>query len=453
VGLDELWAMDAVGQAAEIKAGRVGPGELAELAVERIARIDAEIGSVVTVMADRIVEADITAAVRAGAPFAGVPILLKDAGQELDGAPYGAGLRVLHEIGYRSKTTTPFATRLENLGFVIVGKAACSELMTGTTTEPPGLDPTRNPWDLARSSGGSSGGSAAAVAAGLVPIAHGSDHTGSLRYPASACGCATLKPSRGRIDSTAIGGIRSSLNANVDFVLTRSVRDLEVVLGEQPATRPGCRIGVVSADPIADLAVHATCVEAVQRAGLAAEALGHHVEQLELGELSALVETTDSFGVVTAWSRAKAAQWLSSILGRPLRDSDLSPELLEQARAGTGISDNEEAEAARQIMSALAPAARKLADYDFVVTPTLRQPAWPLGIEAGPATAGVFPPPFSIIGAPAMSIPFHHDAGFDLPIGVQIVGRIGGDAELLGFAAELERVEPWADRWPELALR
>jgi len=164
VTVDELWALDAVEQASEVRAGRVGPTEPAELAIERIVGLDSEIGSVVTLLAERVVETDVIASLEAGAPFAGVLILLKDAGQEIEGTRYGAGLRVLHEIGYCSKSTTPFAKWLQDLGFVIIGKAACSEFMTGTTTEPPGLDPTRNPWDVTRTAGGSSGGSAAAVA-------------------------------------------------------------------------------------------------------------------------------------------------------------------------------------------------------------------------------------------------------------------------------------------------
>ena len=135
-----------------------------------------------------------------------MPTLLKDAGEELAGTATWIGTRALRDAGAPSTTTTPFAAAVEALGLRILGRSACSELSSGASTEPAGFAPARNPWDRARTTGGSSGGAAAAVAAGLVLLAHGSDATGSLRFPAACCGVVTLKPSRGRVPALAPAG-------------------------------------------------------------------------------------------------------------------------------------------------------------------------------------------------------------------------------------------------------
>ena len=148
--------------------------------------------------------------------------MLKDAGQELADTPMWMGSTVLKKAGYTSTKTTELAMQLEALGFVIIGKAAVPELMTGITTEPPIGPPTGNPWARRRTAGGSSGGSAAAVAAGLVAVAHGSDSSGSLRFPASCCGVLTLKPTAGRVSSRFPGGVPDPSARHADFVLARS---------------------------------------------------------------------------------------------------------------------------------------------------------------------------------------------------------------------------------------
>ena len=147
----------------------------------------------------------------------------------------------------------------------MVGKGACPELAASSTTEPEGFAPARNPWDLGRIAGGSSGGAAAAVAAGLVPIAHGSDGTGSLRFPAAHCGAVTLKPSRGRIPITPPTGQSDPLDAWKQFALARDVNDLATLFpllkdGATPRIElPGrLRVGLLDHDPIIGLPCHRT---------------------------------------------------------------------------------------------------------------------------------------------------------------------------------------------------
>ena len=172
-------------QVRQLQSGALGAKELRRSVTETIERLNPIVNAVVISLFDR--------------PGSGVPILLKDAGQELAGTSHWVGVAALRDAGVTSRRSTALALQLEAAGFDLIGKGACPPLSNGVTTEPPGFEPTRNPWDLSRSVGGSSGGPAAAVACGMVPFAHGSDATGSLRCPAALCGVATLNPTSGRI--------------------------------------------------------------------------------------------------------------------------------------------------------------------------------------------------------------------------------------------------------------
>jgi Asp-tRNA(Asn)/Glu-tRNA(Gln) amidotransferase A subunit family amidase len=215
----ELRWTSASEQARLLARGEVSGAELRDAAVAACEGLDPGLGFLVAPLADR-------------AP-PGIPMLLKDAGQELAGTPHHVGVAALRDAGHRSRATTELAARFEAAGFSIVGKAACPPLANGVTTEPPGFAPTRNPWDRSRSAGGSSGGSAAAVACGAVPIAHGSDATGSLRCPAALCGLVTLVPTAGRIPgvppfAVVSDATRPSVLAWVSERLGRPVRPGEL---------------------------------------------------------------------------------------------------------------------------------------------------------------------------------------------------------------------------------
>lgn len=265
--------------AAAVRAGEVSALEVVEQAISRIEARDGDINAVVIPLFDRALEK----ARSATGPFAGVPILLKDAGQELADTPHWVGVAALRDIDHRSAHTTELAAALEQLGFVIVGKSAVPALSTGVTTEPSDFEPTRNPFDPSRTVGGSSGGSAAAVAAGLVPLAHGADATGSLRFPASCCGLVTLKPTLGRLPATAPAGQQAGADVWTEFALTRHADDLAAVFATLadtaiPAAPGRLRIGLLTDDPILGMAPEAACSAAVEEAGHQLEHLGHSVE-------------------------------------------------------------------------------------------------------------------------------------------------------------------------------
>ncbi|MBW2410660.1 MAG: amidase, partial [Deltaproteobacteria bacterium] len=218
--LEELAFLDATAQAELVQKKEVKPSELVEAAIERIERLNPELNAVVTPMYDLAREAA-TGEIPAG-PFSGVPFLIKDLAAEYAGVRFTDGSAFSRN--YISDHDTELVVRIKKAGLIICGKTNTCEWGSLPTTEPLLFGATRNPWDIERTPGGSSGGSAAAVAAGMVPMAHGNDGGGSVRMPASCCGIFGLKPTRGRNPlGPDYGDMISGLAA--EHALTRSVRD------------------------------------------------------------------------------------------------------------------------------------------------------------------------------------------------------------------------------------
>lgn len=452
------WRMDATAQAEAVRRAGVSPSELVEAALTRIETLNPAINAVITPLPE-VAHRAVEQLPDFDQPFRGVPILLKDGGEELEGAPYSIGTAVLRDASYRSEHTTELVQRLLNAGFVPVGKTNLPELSNGFTTEPEAFGPTRNPWDTGRTAGGSSGGSAAAVAAGLVGVALGGDATGSLRVPAACCGVATLKPSRDLVPSETPAGQPDLNGVWANFVLARSVRDLagvlEVAADIGPAAEPaagGLKVGLLTHDPGTPLPVDGAVVAAVEQAGWLLRGHGHEVDAAHPPALDDLfAPLAEALAVTGGFARAAQLRWLEERIGRQLRDGDLRPDLLESGRSGAGVSEQAAAEAAAEIATRVAPVLDWWDGYDVLVTPAVRQPAWPLGEPDGIANVGMFTFPFSFSGQPALVLPLAtSDAG--LPVGVQLVGRIGADRQLLALGAQLEADAPWAERWPPIAL-
>src|SRR5665811_2131342 len=226
-------AYDAVGLARLVEEGDVHPLELVEAAASRIAEVNPAINAVIW---DRLDAArlEVGTGGQTG-PFAGVPILIKDLVVEA-GKPATFGSVFFRN--YIGDTTSEFRRRIDRAGFIEIGRTNTPEFGLLPTTEPVLYGPTRNPWDLSRSAGGSSGGAAAAVAAGIVPWAQGSDGGGSIRIPASNTGLFGLKPSRGRNPSRPGSAIDY---LSVEHVLTRTVRDSAAFLDAVHGPLPGDR--------------------------------------------------------------------------------------------------------------------------------------------------------------------------------------------------------------------
>ena len=230
----ELAFVSAVEQARLVRTREVSSTELVQLYLERIARLDPELNAYVTVRGDdALAEANAIDAAVGDAPFRGVPIAVKDLTPT-------AGIRTTFSsrayADFVPDYDTAVVRRLREAGFVIVGKTNTPEFGTTAFTESDLNGVTRNPWDPERTPGGSSGGAAAALAAGLVPIAHGTDGGGSIRIPASCCGVFGLKPSRGRVSSAPFTALEGLSTAGP---LSRTVEDAAHLLDALAGYEPG----------------------------------------------------------------------------------------------------------------------------------------------------------------------------------------------------------------------
>jgi len=486
---DTLGDHDATGLAGLVRAGEVTPLELVEAAIARIEAVDPQLNAVIHPRFERARDeaARIPAGRASAAPFAGVPFLVKDVVCHQAGEPFHEGMRFLRDRQWRADRDSYLAARFRAAGLVTVGRTNSPELGILPTTEPAAYGATRNPWDRARSPGGSSGGSAAAVAARLVPAAHANDGGGSIRIPASACGLVGLKPSRGR---TSLGP-NGSFTALVvcEHVVCHTVRDcaglLDAIAGPMPGdlyvappparpyreevgAPPGrLRIGLMTTAPGRLAAVHPDCVTAAEEAAQVLETEGHDVE---VAHPPALDQPDWAPHFMSLWSAGVALGldgW-SSRTGAPIGPDDVEPltwALAELARALP-------TPALLRSLDWLLQATRLVAGwwqppdggrgFDLLVTPTLAEPPVLLGTFDSPpdnplggffraAAFTPFTPPFNVTGQPAISLPLGWTAD-GLPLGVQLVAASGREDVLLRVAAELEHDNPWANRRPPISV-
>lgn len=462
--IDEYDDLDATALAALVRAREVHPRELIDAAIERAEERNPQLNAIVHTQFDRAREDCGT--VDADAPFPGVPFLLKDyAGWEA-GEPYHMGVRTLRDLDYRATSDSEYARRVRAGGLIPIGRTNTPELAVMGTTEPALYGPTHNPWDLDRTPGGSSGGSAAAVAARIVPVAHGNDISGSIRLPAAMCGLVGLKPTRGRVITSEPDSITGMM---VEGVVTRTVRDTAALVDWLSHRSPlwpapvmprslveavdspsrGLRIGVWTTS-FNDSPVDPTCAAAAESIGMVLEQHGHHLE----------VAAPDVFASSPLWGYAKtalavcaaneAARWDRHI-GRPLGEADLEPRTWSMVEMGDAVSAPQFHDLMRHLQRLSAEALAWWETYDVLVTPTTAAAPFVLGDYLKQYVSGLgsaFTRPINVTGQPAISVP----AGWGedgLPRGVQLVGDYGRDDVLVELAALIERARPWADRRPE----
>jgi amidase len=424
--------LGALATARAIRSGALGCEEAVRGSLARIAAHDPALNSFVDVHAAAALRvARRKEGRKADTPFHGVPIAIKD-------------------LNFVRFTTTRFGSRampslwspmddvtvshLRAAGFVIVGKTACSELGVVPITEPAHLPATRNPWAPDRTPGGSSGGAASAVAAGLVPVAHGSDGGGSIRIPASFCGLVGLKATRGRVPNHL--GLRDPDLIYCCGALARTVEDAEALFAVQggagaPAKPGPLRVRVVLDVPL--LATDPHVREAVLAAAGALRAEGHQVEFGEAphGDIDDFLPIWQHLFAqisIVRWARAEpVTRWLGEA-GRGLRKGDVRARQAELTARWSGWVD----------------------DVDVLLTPTVAIPPPPIGAvdpadgEAffrAVAPLGAMTAPFNITGHPALSVPAGvHPLG--TPIGAQLVGPRGTEATLFSVARTLETAFP-----------
>lgn len=485
---------DAVGLARLVAAGDVHALELVESAVERIARVNPAVNAVIW---DRTDDARREAAAEQSGPFAGVPILIKDLIVE-EGVPVTFGSVFFRT--YVGDATSEFSNRISRAGFVTVGRTNTPEFGLLPTTEPTLHGPTRNPWDLSRSAGGSSGGAAAAVASGIVPLAQASDGGGSIRIPASATGLFGLKPSRGRSPRQP-GGPVDYLSS--EHAVTRSVRDSAAFLDAIHGAVPGDRywapdpqspfVDAVERDPeplrigfsVRDFRgdrVHPECEAAVIATASLLESLGHDVVESSpavdgnamgaafIEVWAALAANAFSTVIDAAADRIPAVRRLRRAAGDRVtmrliakldrRESGLpafEPFTVQLADRSDRRSQADLLTAEATLQAIAHQTGVFLTEHDLFLTPVLGSPPVPLGwfdqslpwdelIERVYRYVA-FTPLGNFAGLPAMSVPLHWTPD-GLPVGSHFLGRFGDEETLLSLAGQLERAEPWTARRP-----
>ncbi len=458
----ELHDLTALEQGAAIRAGETSTGELVEHYLERIARLDEELGAFVTVTAD---QARAARPVGDG-PLAGVPTAIKDL-NPTSGVRTSFGSPVFAD--FVPDMDDEVVSRIARAGLVSLGKTSTPEFGSPCYTEPEGGRPAVTPWDTSRMAGGSSGGAAVAVAAGLTALAQGSDGGGSIRIPASCCGIVGLKPTRGRISNAPMYGDPVGLATNGS--LARTVRDaaalLDVLAGRavgdpfwapaeaQPFLaacdrEPGrLRIARFHGPVIAETEVDPECVTAWEDASTLLESLGHEVVDIDVPLPRSAVPVFE-----TCWAVLTAL----SVVNLPAdRRALLRPLTAWLAERGERVSGPEFGLAIGELRRVAARTLSMLATFDAVLTPTLASVPLPVGaIRDDDDPAGDFEAQkrftpytslWNVTGSPAISLPTHWSAE-RLPVGVMLATAPGDEMTLLALAAQVEQSRPWVDQTP-----
>ncbi|WP_374320112.1 amidase [Aquabacterium sp.] len=488
----EYVQFDALGLADLVRRGEVHPSELLALAMQRADAVQPVLNPIVMRM-DEIARQRCTEGFETHQPFAGVPFLVKDLFQDYAGLPSSFGSQAMRQIP--APQHADVVRRWLDAGVVIFGKTNTPEFGARNVTEPKAFGPTRNPWDPLRTPGGSSGGSASAVAAGVVPMAGANDGGGSIRIPAAACGLFGFKAGRGRIPSGPL--MAEGMNgAVVQGVVSRSVQDtaamLDVLQGpeahapyymappEQPylstmRTAPGrLRIGFSTASPTGT-PVDPQAIAAVQDAARLLESLGHHVEEVDTPfDGVALAED-----FLTAWFCVQAMMVDSICELTGVRVSDFEPDTRLMAALGRSMSALKLLRCEGRWNDHNIRLAQFHSQFDMWLSPTLSAPPlkvgeldtpWVLNAVSDLVTrlglAGMLreAPAFkrtilqnlgwtpytqlaNLTGRPAMSVPLYWTPD-GLPLGVQFVAGLNGEARLLQLAHQLETARPWFDKRP-----
>jgi amidase len=459
--------------AGSIRAGEISARELVQASLDRIEEVEPKVNAFVDVFGDE-------ALAEAGAigpddprPFAGVPIAIKN-NRGIEGKRLTIGSEFAGD--FLAPSDHNVVRRLKQAGFVIVGSTTLPEWGILPTSEARRFGPTGNPWDLNRTPGGSSGGSAAAVAAGMVPVAHGNDGGGSTRIPAACCGLVGLKPQRARISMAPEVGFNFLAQ---DGVLTRTVGEtaqlLDILAGYELgdtawAPPPGepfaiaaarepkrARIVLTTLPPIPGTPIDPVCAKAAHDAAELLASLGHEiVEEDPPWQNESLLQL---FTAVFAPMLASQCAFLELLSGRKATADDMEP----LSWALFQVAEQINATQSELNMGMLQGVARMLvewcAQYDFVLTPALAEAPLVHGtLQEHPedpmrdfARSGRFTPftaGMNISGSPAISLPLYQrdDLGSPLPVGVQIIGQPAGEGDLLALAAQLEAAQPWAER-------
>ncbi len=461
----DLAFTSALEQAQLIKEREITPLELTEIYLSRIEQYDSQLGSFYYVAKESAIadakqktqQLEETSDTNDLPTFFGVPIAIKDL-KSVANMPINYGVAALKD--QIANYDEGVIVKIRQAGFIILGKTATSQLGSFPYTEPQGFPPTRNPWNLDYTPGGSSGGSAAAVAAGLCPIALGGDAGGSIRGPAACCGLVGIKPSRGRISFAPVGDRLSGLGTH--GILTHTVADaaafLDIASGyitgdpywlDDPdnsflsstqETLPPLKIGyTTSVLPVGEASPE--CQSSVTKIVKQLETMGHQTIPQAI-DLSSLIEPFK-----TVWSSAVTASGIPSEILSPMNQWVVS----QSGTAGEYLQAVTEMQLfARELVN-------KFTQIDVLVIPTYMHPAIKIGewTNLSPEDTlqqiinWILPcPPFNVTGQPVINIPVGFDAN-QVPLGVQLVGKPNSEATIIALAAKLEQALSWSQLRPD----
>jgi amidase len=457
---DALGHHDAVALAGQLQRGETSATKLVQAAYQRLELVNPELHATVCLQEEAaLAQARFYDDVGNFRAFQGIPGFLKD-NLDLQGLSTRHGSAAMP--GTVKKHTSAVAQQIIDTGVVLLGKTKLPEFGLTATTEYSKAEPAHNPWNTGYSTGGSSGGSAALVAAGVVPIAHANDGGGSIRIPAACCGLVGLKPSRGRL---AMNEMAKSLPINIvsDGIVSRSVRDTAAffALAEEHyknptlpplghITTPGrkrLKIGMFT-QKISGDETDTACVEAVHKAAALCEELGHEVQEIKV-PISA--QFADDF--LLYWGMLAAS---ISYLGKLAVDRHMDTRKLEPLTHGLAKHFTHNLLkfpfALRRLHRFEAQYATAFADLDVLLSPTLGQPAPPLGYLALDlpfeqarerlVNFASFTAAQNVAGAPAISLPMHHTVE-GIPVGVHFAAAMGHEFRLIELALEIEQAQPF----------
>ena len=446
----------------------LSPVEVAEGMLGRIERLEPALNAFSEVTADRALaaakraEADYAAGT--AGPLAGVPVTIKDI-TLIEGLTCRRGSRIYADDP-PSSISSPFVQRMLDAGAVLLGQTTTPELGWKGETTSPVTGTTRNPWNLERTPGGSSGGAGAAIAAGIGPIAHGTDGAGSIRIPSGFSGVYGLKPSLGLVPvypASAVGDL--AYHGPMSWTVHDAALMLDVVAGHDPRDRFSWNPEERYVDALGDLGLRGLKVAWSQDLGYAAI----EPEVAEIAELAAKVFTDLGCEVVKdhpdlpdPWP-IEHVLWVAAMAGARHDDFEavrgiMDPGLVELVEMGRQLSAANVARARMDQGTYAAGWADWLREYDLLLTPTLPCTAFPVGQSHPPTIAGretsylswtAFTYPFNLTGQPAATVPCGF-ASDGLPVGLQIVGRHRADALVLRASSAFEQARPWHDVRPNL---
>ncbi len=472
---ESLHALDATEQARRVASREISARELVDAAIAQAEKVNGSINAIIHPRFEKA-QAEASRDLPSG-PFTGVPLVLKDLGAPLAGEPHHMGTRFLKNENYIAPENSYLTNRFLKAGFVVIGRTNTPEFGNTITTEPLSYGPSRNPWNLNHSTGGSSGGSAASVASHIVSVGHANDGGGSIRIPASECGLVGLKPSRGRVSKgPAIG--ESWMGSTIDGCVTRTVRDtaavLDVICGYEagdPYTAPPfaqplrnevgvnpgkLRIGVLN-HPMFDYQLdHPESRESVQNTADMLTSLGHEVVEAWPKALEHPDYAGKFTAIVAAATHADLTA-LENMVGRQVRDDEFEPDNVRMRELGKNIS----AEMYLTNMQWLHAWCRSVVQwwepldgspgFDILLTPTLAGPPPPIGHLAGESGTQhlieilAYTSQFNLTGQPAVSLPLHWSKS-GLPMGLQFVAAPFREDVLVRLSSQLEDAMPWRDK-------